>query len=96
MSYNSTVEYKASIEGWAFGECTSLKNVNLSENVTSIEDEVFRGCTALETLILPESLTYMGYEMIESTAISSITIPKNVKSCDESLHNGPLAKCKIM
>ena len=96
MSYNSTVEYKASIEGWAFGECTSLKNVNLSENVTSIEDEVFRGCTALETLILPESLTYMGYEMIESTAISSITIPKNVKSCDESLHNGPLANCKTL
>ena len=59
MSYNSTVEYKASIEGLAFGECTSLKNVNLSENVTSIGNQAFSGCTALETLILPESLTYI-------------------------------------
>ena len=96
MSYNSTVEYETSIESQAFSGCTSLKNVNLSENVTSIGSQAFGGCTALETLILPESLTTMGYEMIESTAISSITIPKNVKSCRGSSYSGPLANCKTL
>ena len=96
MSYNSTVEYTASIGASVFLDCTSLAKVSLSENVTSIGDCAFSGCSALESLILPESLTSMGYQMIEGTAISSITIPKNVSACGSSSYNGPLANSKVL
>ena len=98
MSYNSTVEYTASIGNSVFIDCTSLTKVSFSENVTSIGDCAFSGCSALESLILPESLTSMGYQMIEGTAISSITIPKNVSSCSStySTDNGPLANSKVL
>ena len=96
MSYNSTVEYTASIGASVFLDCTSLAKVSLSENVTSIGDCAFSGCSALESLILPESLTSMGSRMIEGTAISSITIPKNVSACGSSSYNGPLANSKVL
>ena len=99
MSYNSTVEYTASIGDSVFIDCTSLAKVSLSENVASIGNYAFSGCSALESLILPESLTSMGSRMIEGTAISSITIPKNVSSCGGGYYNsdnGPLANSKVL
>ncbi|MCI8564673.1 MAG: leucine-rich repeat protein, partial [Lachnospiraceae bacterium] len=68
----------------------------LSENVTSIGDYAFSGCTALEELTLPESLTELGECFIASTAIASITIPKNVSHCGRYDGNGPLANCKTL
>jgi uncharacterized repeat protein (TIGR02543 family) len=96
MNYNSTVEYTAGIGDYAFSGCTSLTGMGFSENVTSIGDYAFSGCTALSSLTLPESLKSMGYYVIESTAISSITIPKNVSYSDSSYTNGALANCKSL
>ncbi|MDE6567930.1 MAG: leucine-rich repeat protein [Lachnospiraceae bacterium] len=96
MSYNNTVEYAASIGGNAFSGCTSLTDIWLSENVTSISDQAFSGCTALKKLTLPQSLRSVGYRIIESTAISSITIPKNVTSSNGVSSYGALANCKSL
>ncbi|MCI8562879.1 MAG: leucine-rich repeat protein, partial [Lachnospiraceae bacterium] len=96
MEYNSTVEYTASIGDGAFSGCTALTGVILPENVTSIRDYAFSGCTALEELTLPESLTELGECFIASTAIASITIPKNVSHCGRYDGNGPLANCKTL
>lgn len=99
MSYNSTVEYTASIGGSAFSSCTGLTSMGFSENVTSIGDYAFSGCTALSSLILPKSLNNMGARMIGNTAISSITIPRNVASSAyyySSGYNGALANCKSL
>jgi hypothetical protein len=97
FNYNKTVEYTCQLSSGVFADCTSLTDVVLSENVMSIGSSAFNGCSALEELILPENLTSMGYYMIQGTAISSITIPKNVTTCSNSgSYNGPLAGCKTL
>ena len=96
MSYNNTVEFEAEIGSNAFAGCTNLKEVNLSENVTSIGSYAFGGCTALKELTLPESVTYLGEYFIAGTAISTITIPKNVNRSGSYYSNGALANCKTL
>ena len=82
MNYNSTEGYEAKIGEYAFSGCVSLKYVEFSENVTKIGRYAFLGCTSLGRLTLPESLKTVGERMIKGTAISSITIPKNVSYVD--------------
>lgn len=44
----------------AFGDCVSLKNIDLPLYTGLIDMEAFRGCTGLESISLPKSLTYIG------------------------------------
>lgn len=44
----------------AFSDCTSLKNVTISDNVTSIGFWAFGGCTSLESVVVPDSVTVIG------------------------------------
>uniref|UniRef100_UPI0039F4CC33 leucine-rich repeat domain-containing protein n=1 Tax=Zhenpiania hominis TaxID=2763644 RepID=UPI0039F4CC33 len=98
MAYNSEVEYTAELGNAVFRDCTSLNSVGLSENVVSIGNYIFSGCTQLSSLELPDSLKEVGYRIIESTAIESITIPKNVEYSDYDYSsadpNGALANNK--
>ena len=99
MNYNDTVEYTARIGNSAFQGCTSLTEVSLSENVVSVGNYAFSGDTELKNLTLPESVESLGYLLIENTAISSITIPKNVTRCSSEYsyrYNGPLANVKTL
>ncbi len=83
---NASVFIPESIDGYtvteigdnAFQDCTSIIRVTIPETVTSIGAYAFSGCTALKELTLPESVTYLGEYFIAGTAISTITIPKNV------------------
>lgn len=43
-----------------FRECSSLKTVTFSENLTSIAEFAFFGCSALESITLPEALAEIG------------------------------------
>jgi hypothetical protein len=101
FNYNDEEDYICQMGDRVFQNCTSLTDVGMSENITSIGDYVFDGCSALTELVLPESLTSIGYYLIRGTSISSITIPKNVKSCDyyhgtSSYFEGPLSGCKTL
>ena len=79
----------------AFSGCTYLSQVKLSDNVIEIDDNAFNGCRSLKALVMPESVKRLGYYIIRNTAISSITIPKNVSSTDnyyqDGGYNGPLS-----
>ncbi len=105
MNYNDTViesptsgpyVYKCRIGNGTFEGDTSLNYVSLSENVYEIEDFAFRKCSSLTSLTLPERVTHLGRDFISETAISSITIPKNVISAGDryggALEGGVLKK----
>lgn len=98
--------FAVTIGSEAFSGCSSLETVTLTENVTSIGDRAFWGCASLASLSLPDRVTHLGYSFISGTSISTITIPKNVKSCghnddyDDEWGNvgyyGPLNGCETL
>ena len=43
---------------YAFAECTSLKNLTLTEGMTAIGNHAFYGCTSLETIRIPSTIEW--------------------------------------
>ena len=82
---DGTYIYKCKIECSVFEGDTNLTYVSLSENVDTIEDFVFRKCSSLSSLTLPERVTRLGGQFISETAISKITVPKNVTSTGDDV-----------
>ena len=89
-----------SIGEYAFQNCTSLSGVTLNYNDTrefscSIGNYAFIGCSSLTELEIPESVTSLGCRIIEGTAITSITVPKSIKSAGAN-YGGPFANCTTL
>lgn len=63
----------------AFASCTSLTSVTISDELAVLESGTFSGCSALANFTLPSSLTEIGYSALQGTAITSFTLPENVK-----------------
>ncbi|MBQ7761555.1 MAG: leucine-rich repeat protein [Clostridia bacterium] len=60
------------IGGSAFSGCSSLTSVTIPENVTTIGSCAFYK-TGLTSLHIPAKVTYLGYQVAESSAIQSLT-----------------------
>ena len=81
VTYNE-VEYSVtSIGEYAFGECTDLTSVTISNSVISIGRSAFEGCSGLATLTIPNSVTNIGRSVFKGcTGLTSMTIPKSITS----------------
>ncbi len=75
------------IENGTFYGCTSLANITIPESVTKIGSYAFENCSALTQIKLPESLTEFAGTAFNSTGLTSITIPKNVKNISGGTHD---------
>lgn len=88
-------EVSVTIEDEAFVGCSSLTSVNLADNITEIQQYAFSGCTALSEIELPSNLAKLEYWVFRGTALESVEIPKNLKSCSgttyENRYIGPFA-----
>ena len=102
MEENSNPNYSCKLSagvGAAFSDCTSLKNVQLSRNVTEIRFGCFYGCTSLQTIELPEKLTYLGGNAFVQVPITEVTIPASLVTCEKSVNdtdgsvNSPFRSC---
>ena len=80
------------IEYEAFRNCTGLKEITISDSVTTIGNRTFLGCTNLEKVILPKNLTSLGKNAFDGcTSLKTIEIPKsmaNSKSTDVFVNSG--------
>ena len=62
-----------------FYKCTNLKNVTLSNNITSIGEWAFSTCTNLEKIVLPKSITFIdNYAFYGCEKLTKVEVPKNV------------------
>lgn len=95
MNHNNMAENTISIGFSAFKNCSRLTDVYLSENVSSIGNYAFSGCTALSSLTLPEGVR-LGYNLIENTSISSLTIPQNALYNGGIVNRSPWTNCKSL
>lgn len=51
-----------SIANSAFGNCSSLKSVTISDGIETIGYGVFSYCNSLESVEIPKSVTFIGYD----------------------------------
>ncbi|MFT4143505.1 MAG: leucine-rich repeat protein [Mobilitalea sp.] len=65
----------------AFENCSNLKKVVLSKNITEIGKWAFALCTSLSEIALPDKLITIGEGSLEGcTSLKTLTIPNSVKS----------------
>lgn len=64
----------------AFKNCTTLKSIEIPEEVTAIGTSAFTNCSALESVVIPSSVTEIGYTAFsECKKLTEVTIPENVE-----------------
>ena len=74
-----------SIGDYAFGECSSLNNIEIPNSVTSIGDYAFYLCHSLNSIEIPNSVTSIGdYAFRECSSLNNIEIPNSVTSIEGS------------
>ena len=61
---------------------SNVKNVVISEGVTSVGDYAFYCCTNIKTVTIPEGVTTIGECALYGTAITTVTLPDSVISMD--------------
>ena len=75
--------------GGAFYNCSALRTVTLSKNLTKLTtlngDGMFGRCTSLTSIIIPEGVTTIpSYAFQGCTSLTSVTIPDNVATISDS------------
>lgn len=93
---NVSITGVVAIPDAAFGNCSSLEAVTLSDNLQTIGKNAFGGCSALKSIELPDSLTSIGESAFLSCgSLESITIPSNVKEISGGTFVGCVALTSI-
>jgi hypothetical protein len=70
-----------SIGASAFGNCSSLTQVEIPNSVTNIGDEAFFNCGSLKDITIPASLGSIGQWVFNQCgSLTSVTIPEGVSS----------------
>ena len=70
-----------SIGEFAFGDCSSLKNITIPDSVTSIGYSAFEYCSSLTNITIPDSVTSIAsWAFGGCSSLTNITIPDSVTS----------------
>ena len=65
---------------YAFWGCSSLTSAKLPDKLTSVPEGTFVNCVNLADVNIPKSAETIGAYAFANTALTSLTIPGNVKS----------------
>ena len=81
VTYES-VEYSVTSIGYAaFGGCSGLTSITITNSVTSIGNRAFNNCSGLTSITIPNSVTSIGDRVFYNcSGLTSITIPSSVTS----------------
>ena len=93
----------APIAAGAFKNCTALKSISISSDITAIGSEAFGGCTSLEAVYIADivdwcnisfadyyanPLYYAGNLYVDDELVSELVIPEDVTSIGFATFNG--------
>ena len=77
------------LKGYAFSQCSSLKQVTLPSSLTVIPERCFKQCTSLTEFTLPSNLQELGScAFWKCTGLTSIDIPASVTEISDKVFEG--------
>ena len=79
-----------------FENCTALKKVVLSEELTAIPNNCFRNCSSLASIELPDGVTSIGSSVFSGcSSLKSVKLPLGMKTLPNGLFSGCSALLEI-
>lgn len=82
--------------GSCFGDCISLKNIEIPSGITSLPGRLFSGCTALENVVIKGEISQISYYMFQGcTALRQFDVPEGVVSLEEGAFSGCTSLTRI-
>lgn len=67
------------IDKLAFGYCSGLKRVKITDSLKSIGDMAFGFCVSLESIYIPDSVEFMGYGALsDCQSLTSVRLPEKL------------------
>lgn len=86
VTYNGTTYIVVRIGNDAFENCTSLRTVSMSDEVTTIDVAAFSGCTNLTTITLSNNIGRIFYAAFRGCSnLSKITLPSSLWFLDQAV-----------
>ena len=81
----------------AFRDCSSLKSIEIPDNVTSIGDHAFRNCSSLQSVTIPGGVTNIGnYALASCVNMESITFKSLPSVSSDAFYNCNSLSSKIL
>ena len=74
-----------SISGNLFSGCSSLKHVELHDNIVDFSGDAFEGTKKLFNIVLPKHIHSLGYLPFRYSGLTNITIPGSVKEINSGM-----------
>ena len=74
--------YMTEIPRMMFYNCSSLVNIDMSENVNRIEDSAFYKCSSLKEVTIPANVTYAAYGVVGCDALEKIIVEDGTVTVD--------------
>ena len=72
------VASKTDLADYMFYNCKALTSFTIPDHITKINTYAFSNCTSLANVNMPSKVVTLGKYCFQSTAITSVTIPKTV------------------
>ena len=60
------------IDAYAFSNCTTLKQINITEGIVKFDRQAFAGCSSLTTVIIPNSVINMEHSIFDRCTVLTI------------------------
>ena len=86
---NITFPHSCTINQNAFWNCTSLKTIQIPDNVTCINTFTFCRCSSLKSVIIPNTVTQINsYAFKNCSKLESIVLPPSLTIINADIFNG--------
>ena len=76
------------IGAYAFSNCESLQNINISDTITEIKQGAFEGCTNLSSIALPAGINKLPPMLFKQSGIIELEMSDAIIECGSSLFQG--------